>query len=150
MLQSHPLHSWLAHDRNLLGHQRSLPLGQAGPSCALFILECLSCKKIGPEKVPQGKVMMLLLELKCLLVTTHYFNRRGTRRSKKGNCLVLLGPHLVIRGTQLGWPVSQVLGDIELMLNPQEPFLCLTGIGIGQKWAQIMGKWSAQKRETGG
>lgn len=56
--------------------------------------------------------------------------------------MVLLGPSLVIRGTQLGWPVPQALGDIELI--PQEPFLCLTGIGIGQKWALIISKWTAQ------
>lgn len=63
---------------------------------------------------------------------------------------MLLGPSLVLRGTQLGWPVSQALGDIELMVNPQEPFLCLTRIGIGQKWALIVAKWTAQKGETGG
>lgn len=56
----------------------------------------------------------------------------------------------MLRGTQLGWPVSQALGDIELMVNPQEPFLCLTGIGIGQKGILIVAKWTAQKGETGG
>lgn len=72
VLQSHPLHSWICFcGRNILGCQRPLPLGPSrppGPTCALLILECLSCKKTGPEKVPQGK-MMLLLELKCLAMT---------------------------------------------------------------------------------
>lgn len=31
--------------------------------------------------------------------------------------MVLLGPSSVIRGAQLGWPVSQALTDIELVVN---------------------------------
>lgn len=39
--------------------------------------------------------------------------------------MVLLGPSLVIRGTQLGWPVSQALGDIELMVNTPRNHFCV-------------------------
>lgn len=54
--------------------------------------------------------------------------------------MVLLGPCLVIRGTQLGWPVSQALGDIELIVNtPRTSFVFdwdwnRAKVGCDNKW----------------
>lgn len=95
---------------------------------------------------------MILLELKCLSMTTHHFNRRGCTSliEEARRAIAWWIWDQAWCSEALSWPESQALGDIELMVNPQEPFLCLTGIGTGQKWTLIVGKWTAQKGETGG